>query len=57
MLLVRMIDMQREKIARPSPENAGWSTPEEISAAVAYLLSDEAGTVNGASIPLFGRAP
>jgi NAD(P)-dependent dehydrogenase (short-subunit alcohol dehydrogenase family) len=35
-------------------ENPSATTPEEISAAVLYLLSEEAGTVNGAKLPLFG---
>lgn len=32
-----------------------WITPEEIAAAVRYLLSEEAGGVNGSDLRLFGR--
>jgi NAD(P)-dependent dehydrogenase (short-subunit alcohol dehydrogenase family) len=46
LLQARSIDAQR---ATPSA-----TTPEELSAAVLYLLSEEAGTVNGAKIPMFG---
>lgn len=54
LLLAKTIDVKREKVSASSPQNAAWTTPEEISAAVLYLLFDEAGTVNGAKIPLFG---
>jgi NAD(P)-dependent dehydrogenase (short-subunit alcohol dehydrogenase family) len=54
LLLVRTIDAGREKLSAPAPANAAWTTPEELCAAVLYLLSEEAGPVNGARIPLFG---
>jgi NAD(P)-dependent dehydrogenase (short-subunit alcohol dehydrogenase family) len=54
LLLARSIDARREKLSAPSPANAAWTTPEELSAAVLYLLSEEAGTVNGAKLPMFG---
>jgi len=56
LLQVKTIDVRREKLSSLSPENATWSTPEELSAAILYLLSEEAGTVNGARIPLFGSS-
>jgi len=31
-----------------------WTTPEEITAAIMYLCSEEAANVNGARIPLYG---
>ena len=54
LLQAKSIDAKREKVQSPSPENANWTTPEELTAAILYLLSDEAGTVNGAKIPLYG---
>jgi NAD(P)-dependent dehydrogenase (short-subunit alcohol dehydrogenase family) len=54
LLQVRQIDAAREKITAPAPGNAWWSTPEELSAAVQYLLSDAAEVVNGARIPMHG---
>jgi NAD(P)-dependent dehydrogenase (short-subunit alcohol dehydrogenase family) len=54
LLQAKTIDAQRKKVSAPSPENASWTTPEELTAAILYLLSDNAGTVNGAKIPLFG---
>jgi NAD(P)-dependent dehydrogenase (short-subunit alcohol dehydrogenase family) len=54
LLQAKTIDAQRKKVSAPSADNASWTTPEELTAAILYLLSDEAGTVNGAKIPLFG---
>jgi len=56
MLLVRTIDVAHVRDSEPSPDTASWTTPEEISAAVRYLLSDAARVVNGARIPLYGDA-
>jgi NAD(P)-dependent dehydrogenase (short-subunit alcohol dehydrogenase family) len=55
MLLVRTIDAEHVREREPSPKNANWTTPEEIAAAIAYLLSEEARGVNGARIPLYGK--
>lgn len=54
LLVVRAIDAKREKVSAPGKENESWSTPEEMTAVVRFLLSDEAGTINGARLPLFG---
>ena len=54
LLLVRTIDAGHARDAEPTPKNASWTTPEEISSAMAYLLSDEGKVVNGARIPLYG---
>ena len=51
---VKTIDVQHQKINDPTTNNTFWSTPEEISAAIMYLISDEADMVNGARIPLYG---
>ena len=53
-ILVRTIDVEHKRDRQPTPENASWTTPEEIAAAVMYLCSDEARMVNGARIPLYG---
>lgn len=54
LIQVRAIDLKGEKLSAPTPQNATWSTPEEISAAILYLLSEEAAGVNGARLPLYG---
>ncbi len=53
-ILVRGIDVEHARDREPTPDNASWTTPEEIAAAIMYLCSDEARTVNGARIPLYG---
>lgn len=55
-LVVRKIDEERERATAASPKNAGWTTPEEIAAALLYLCSDEAAAVNGVRLPLNGRS-
>jgi NAD(P)-dependent dehydrogenase (short-subunit alcohol dehydrogenase family) len=54
LLQAETIDTQHVKISAPSTNNSSWSTPEELASAILFLLSDEAGTVNGAKIPLYG---
>jgi NAD(P)-dependent dehydrogenase (short-subunit alcohol dehydrogenase family) len=54
LLQAKTIDVRREKVTDPSADNASWTTPDELTAGILYLLSDEAGMVNGAKIPLYG---
>jgi NAD(P)-dependent dehydrogenase (short-subunit alcohol dehydrogenase family) len=55
-LQVRTIDVQHERENQPTKQNASWTTPEEIVAAMLYLCSDEAQAVTGARLPLYGGA-
>ena len=52
LVTVGTIDEQHERDSAPIPKNATWTTPEEIAGAFLYLCSDEAGTINGARLPL-----
>jgi NAD(P)-dependent dehydrogenase (short-subunit alcohol dehydrogenase family) len=52
----RAIDTEHAREREPSPKNAAWTTPEEFVALFRYLCTDEAGTINGARIPVDGRA-
>jgi NAD(P)-dependent dehydrogenase (short-subunit alcohol dehydrogenase family) len=54
LLQARSIDTKHEKLSNPSAEKSAWTTSEELSAAVQFLLSEEAGTINGAKLPMFG---
>jgi NAD(P)-dependent dehydrogenase (short-subunit alcohol dehydrogenase family) len=56
MVVVKTIDSKHERESAPTAKNAGWTTPEEIAATFRYLASDDAAAINGARIPLFGRA-
>jgi NAD(P)-dependent dehydrogenase (short-subunit alcohol dehydrogenase family) len=53
---VRAIDAEHVRELEPSPKNANWTTPEEVVATFRYLCSDDAAAINGARIPLDGRA-
>ncbi|MGH2477016.1 MAG: SDR family NAD(P)-dependent oxidoreductase [Candidatus Limnocylindrales bacterium] len=55
LVVVKAIDVQGERVSDPSPKNAGWATPDEIAAAIAFLCSDAAHAINGARVPLDGR--
>ncbi len=55
LLLVRMIDVANERQTNPSEKNSNWTSPEEISATLLHLCSEEAGMINGARIPLYGE--
>ena len=50
-ILVRSIGARSDSDGR----SASRTTPEEIVATITYLCSDEAGMVNGARIPVYGR--
>jgi NAD(P)-dependent dehydrogenase (short-subunit alcohol dehydrogenase family) len=54
LLQAKSIDVKREKVANPTPDNASWTTPAEMTSALLFLLSDEAAMINGAKIPVFG---
>jgi NAD(P)-dependent dehydrogenase (short-subunit alcohol dehydrogenase family) len=53
-LQVRAIDVDHKREDAPSPSNAAWTTPEEITAAILYLCTAEAGAVNGMRLSLTG---
>ncbi|HMA37479.1 MAG TPA: SDR family oxidoreductase [Chloroflexia bacterium] len=55
LLLVRTIDAQHERAQARTAKNAAWTSPEEVAAAILYLCSAEAGAINGARLPLYGR--
>lgn len=54
LVLVKTIDTAGERKTDPKADNASWTTPEEITATLLHLCSDEAERINGARIPLYG---
>jgi NAD(P)-dependent dehydrogenase (short-subunit alcohol dehydrogenase family) len=56
LVAIRQIDEDHARERDPNPKNAAWTTPEEIVATFLHLCSDEASAINGARIPLDGRA-
>lgn len=53
-IVVNTIDVEHERARGRGPQMELWTEPEEIAAAILYLVSDEASVVNGARIPLYG---
>ncbi|HEX5465259.1 MAG TPA: SDR family NAD(P)-dependent oxidoreductase [Candidatus Limnocylindrales bacterium] len=51
-IVVKAIDAEHERERAPSPKNAAWVTPEEITATIRWLCTDDAGTVNGQRLVL-----
>jgi NAD(P)-dependent dehydrogenase (short-subunit alcohol dehydrogenase family) len=56
LVAARAIDAEHLREREPSPKNASWTTPEEVVATFRFLASDQAAAINGARIPLDGRA-
>jgi NAD(P)-dependent dehydrogenase (short-subunit alcohol dehydrogenase family) len=54
LVVVSTIDVAGEREARPAASNSNWTTPEEITATMLYLCTDESAAINGARIPLYG---
>ncbi len=50
------IDTEANRRRMPDAEHANWTHPEEIAEAILFLTSWEARTINGASIPVYGRS-
>lgn len=55
-LLPTVIDTPATRAALPYADYVDWPTPEEISGVAAFLLSEEAGVMNGAMVPVYGKA-
>jgi NAD(P)-dependent dehydrogenase (short-subunit alcohol dehydrogenase family) len=54
-LVLRTLDDARARAAQPNARTAGWTTPDELADAIAWLASPAAVAVNGARLPLDGR--
>jgi NAD(P)-dependent dehydrogenase (short-subunit alcohol dehydrogenase family) len=55
-ILPSVIDTPANRAAMPSADHERWVKPEAIADVVAYLLSGASGPINGAAIPVYGRA-
>lgn len=55
-LLPTVIDTPATRAALPYADYVDWPTPAEISGVAAFLLTEEAGVMNGAMVPVYGKA-
>jgi len=55
-VLPSVIDTPANRKAMPTVDPAKWVTPEAIARLMVWLASDQAGDINGAAIPIYGRA-
>lgn len=55
-LLPSVIDTPATRQSLPYADYVTWPTPEEIAAVAHFLLGDDSGVINGAEIPVYGRA-
>jgi NAD(P)-dependent dehydrogenase (short-subunit alcohol dehydrogenase family) len=55
-LMPSVIDTPATRRSLPYADYVDWPTPDEIAAVAEFLLQDESGVMNGALIPVYGRA-
>jgi NAD(P)-dependent dehydrogenase (short-subunit alcohol dehydrogenase family) len=55
-VLPSVIDTPANRTASPSADFSKWVKPESIACLLLWLVSEQAGDVNGAVIPIYGRA-
>jgi NAD(P)-dependent dehydrogenase (short-subunit alcohol dehydrogenase family) len=55
-ILPSIIDTPANRAAMPTADTNRWPTAEQIARVALFLASDDAGLINGASIPVYGRA-
>ena len=50
------IDTPQNREAMPKADFSTWVPPEDLAKVIAFLLSDDARSVNGTAIPVYGRS-
>lgn len=55
-VLPSIIDTPTNRQAMPNAKFEKWPKPEQLASVIAFLVSDEAELINGAAIPVYGRA-
>jgi NAD(P)-dependent dehydrogenase (short-subunit alcohol dehydrogenase family) len=55
-VLPSVIDTPGNRAAMPDADHSRWVPPEEIAGVIRFLAGPESAPVNGASVPVYGRA-
>ncbi len=55
-LLVSIIDTPANRKGMPDEDHSRWVSPDDIAKVILFLISDDAAIINGAAIPVYGRA-
>ena len=50
------LDTEANRSAMPDSDFNSWVTPEDVAASISFLLSQEAGQLRGAWLPVYGSA-
>jgi NAD(P)-dependent dehydrogenase (short-subunit alcohol dehydrogenase family) len=54
-IMPSIIDTPANRAAIPDADHDRWPKPEELAAVLSFLVSDDAGLISGAAIPVYGR--
>ena len=55
-ILPSIINTPANRKAMPDEDHSRWVSPNDIAKVILFLTSDEAAIINGAAIPVYGRA-
>lgn len=55
-IMPSIIDTPANRTAMPDEDYSLWVSPTDIAKVILFLTSDDASVINGASIPVYGRA-
>ncbi len=55
-ILPSVIDTPGNRASMPKADHSKWVRPAEIAGVIAALLTDQSSPVNGAAVPVYGRA-
>ena len=55
-LMPSVIDTPATRESLPYADYVNWPTPDEIADVAKFVLSEASGVINGALIPVYGRA-
>lgn len=55
-LLLSTVDTPDNRAAMPAADTSKWVSPEHIAGVVRFLCTDEASSISGATIPVYGRS-